>query len=200
MATPTNIIHTIVLFYSDITYNRYVRDSARQQLALTVYHVMFNKFYHALPDEKVMAYTYLHLNRNWAIIKAEDMMTWISDMVDSAYGFYKTQLTINTSAHTIIKFLNRLRAAGVSFEDVTAEETSDDRFAGKVFVLTGTLEKYKRSEAAKLIEERGGKNSSSVSKNTDYVLAGAEAGSKLTKAEALGVKIISESDFEEMLV
>ena len=110
MATPTNVIHTIVLFYSDITYNRYVRDSARQQLALTVYHVMFNKFYHSLPDEKVMAYTYLHLNRNWAIIKAEDMMTWISDMVDSAYAFYKTKLTLNTTAHTIIMFLNRLRA------------------------------------------------------------------------------------------
>ena len=110
MATPTNIIHTVVLFYSDITFNRYVRDSARQQLALTVYHVMFNKFYHSLPDEKVMAYTYLHLNRNWAIIKAEDMMTWISDMVDSAYGFYKTKLTLNTTTHTIIMFLNRLRA------------------------------------------------------------------------------------------
>lgn len=110
MATPTNVIHTIVLFYSDITYNRYIRDSARQQLALTVYHVMFNKFYHSLPDEKVMAYTYLHLNRNWAIIKAEDMMTWISDMVDSAYAFYKTKLTLNTTAHTIIMFLNRLRA------------------------------------------------------------------------------------------
>lgn len=110
MATPTNVIHTIVLFYSDITYNRYIRDSARQQLALTVYHVMFNKFYHSLPDEKVMAYTYLHLNRNWVIIKAEDMMTWISDMVDSAYAFYKTKLTLNTTAHTIIMFLNRLRA------------------------------------------------------------------------------------------
>lgn len=109
MATPTNVIHTIVLFYSDITYNRYVRDSARQQLALTVYHVMFNKFYHSLPDEKIMAYTYLHLNRNWAIIKAEDMMTWLSDMVDSAYAFYKTKLTLNTTAHTIIMFLNRLR-------------------------------------------------------------------------------------------
>ena len=59
MATPTNIIHSVVLFYSDMTLNRYVRDSARQQLALTVYHVMFNKFYHALPDEKVMAYTYM---------------------------------------------------------------------------------------------------------------------------------------------
>lgn len=110
MATPTNIIHAVVLFYSDMTLNRYVRDSARQQLALTVYHVMFNKFYHALPDEKVMAYTYMQLNRNWSIVKAEDMMTWISDIVDSAYAFYKTRLTINTTMHTIIMFLNRVRA------------------------------------------------------------------------------------------
>ena len=110
MASPTNIIHSIVLFYSDMTYNRYVRDSARQQLALSVYHVMFNKFYHALPGEKVMAYTYLHLNRNWAIVKAENMMTWISDMVDTAYAFYRTRLTLNTTPHTIIMFLNRLRA------------------------------------------------------------------------------------------
>ena len=110
MATPTNIIHSVVLFYSDMTLNRYVRDSARQQLALTVYHVMFNKFYHALPDEKVMAYTYMQLNRNWSIVKAEDMMTWISDIVDSAYAFYKTRLTINTTMHTIIMFLNRVRA------------------------------------------------------------------------------------------
>lgn len=109
IATPTNIIHAIVLFYSDMTFNRYVRDSARQQLALTVYHVMFNKFYHGLPDEKVMAYTYMHLNRNWDIVKAEDMMTWISDKVDSAYAFYKTQLTINTTMKTIVMFLNRVR-------------------------------------------------------------------------------------------
>lgn len=109
MATPTNIIHAVVLFYSDMTLNRYVRDSARQQLALTVYHVMFNKFYHALPDEKVMAYTYMQLNRNWSIVKAEDMMTWISDIVDSAYAFYKTRLTINTTMQTIVMFLNRVR-------------------------------------------------------------------------------------------
>ena len=109
ISTPTNIIHAIVLFYSDMTFNRYVRDSARQQLALTVYHVMFNKFYHGLPDEKVMAYTYMHLNRNWDIVKAEDMMTWISDKVDSAYAFYKTQLTINTTMKTIVMFLNRVR-------------------------------------------------------------------------------------------
>lgn len=109
IATPTNIIHSIVLFYSDMTMNRFVRDSARQQLALTVYHVMFNKFYHSLPDEKVMAYTYMQLNRNWGLVKAEDMMTWISDLTDSAYAFYKTRLTLNTTMHTIVMFLNRVR-------------------------------------------------------------------------------------------
>ncbi len=72
-------------------------------------------------------------------------------------------------------------------------------FDGAVFVLTGTLSKYKRNEAAAIIQQNGGKVSSSVSKNTNYVLAGEEAGSKLDKANALGVKVISESEFESML-
>lgn len=72
-------------------------------------------------------------------------------------------------------------------------------FTGKTFVLTGTLPTYKRSEAAKIIEDNGGKTSSSVSKKTDFVLAGEDAGSKLTKAQALGVKIISEEEFKNML-
>ena len=72
-------------------------------------------------------------------------------------------------------------------------------FCGKTFVLTGTLEKYTRDEASLIIEKFGGKTSSSVSKKTDYVLAGEEAGSKLTKAENLGVKIITEAEFEEMI-
>jgi DNA ligase (NAD+) len=66
-------------------------------------------------------------------------------------------------------------------------------------VLTGTLQNYTREEAAALIEERGGKVSSSVSKKTSYVLAGAEAGSKLAKAESLGVRILSEEEFVEMI-
>lgn len=145
-ATPTNIIHTVVLFYSDMTFNRYVRDSARQQLALTVYHVMFNKFYHALPDEKVMAYTYMHLNRNWNIVKAEDMMTWISDIVDSAYAFYKTRLTINTTMQTIINFLNRVRAqmrqamaqlANVYFKNQTeGNRVNEDSETGADYIVT----------------------------------------------------------------
>ena len=78
-------------------------------------------------------------------------------------------------------------------------EVTDERFFGKIFVLTGTLEKYTRDEASNIIEKFGGKTSSSVSKKTDYVLAGEEAGSKLTKAESLGVTIINETEFENMI-
>jgi DNA ligase (NAD+) len=72
-------------------------------------------------------------------------------------------------------------------------------FAGKIFVLTGTLESFSRGEAAQLIKERGGKTSSSVSKKTDFLLAGESAGSKLEKAEKLGVKILNEEEFKQML-
>ena len=78
------------------------------------------------------------------------------------------------------------------------KEVKDDRFAGLTFVLTGTLPTLKRDEAKKIIESFGGKASGSVSKKTDYVLAGEEAGSKLTKAQELGVKIISEDEFLKM--
>ncbi|HIU57631.1 MAG TPA: NAD-dependent DNA ligase LigA [Candidatus Ornithomonoglobus merdipullorum] len=96
------------------------------------------------------------------------------------------------------EFVERLKAAGVNCVD-SEEESGDNRFEGKTFVLTGTLENYKRSDAAKIIEGFGGKTSSSVSKKTSYVLAGAEAGSKLTKAQSLGVTVISEDEFEEMI-
>jgi DNA ligase (NAD+) len=80
-----------------------------------------------------------------------------------------------------------------------AVSTLPQLFEGKTFVLTGTLPTYDRSVAAKMIEDRGGKVSSSVSKKTDFVLAGAEAGSKLEKAQALGVKVLSEEDFKQMV-
>ena len=79
------------------------------------------------------------------------------------------------------------------------EESEDERFYGKTFVLTGSLEKFTRDEASEIIENFGGKTSSSVSKKTDYVLAGEEAGSKLTKATALGIKIITEDDLNDMI-
>jgi DNA ligase (NAD+) len=90
-----------------------------------------------------------------------------------------------------------LREAGVSF--ASREDVGDGRFAGKTFVLTGTLELYTRSQAEEIIEHLGGKTSGSVSKKTSYVLAGANPGSKLTKAESLGVTILTEEQFRQMI-
>jgi DNA ligase (NAD+) len=100
-----------------------------------------------------------------------------------------------------IDLVERLKAAGVKTE-VGADSTAklDERFVGKTFVLTGKLEQFTRDEAAKLIEERGGRVSSSVSKKTDFVVAGSDAGSKLVKAESLGVMILSEDKFKSMIL
>ncbi len=97
-----------------------------------------------------------------------------------------------------IAFIERLRGAGVNMTEET-EELADNRFEGMTFVLTGTLENFTRSEASEIIEKMGGKTSSGVSKKTTYVLAGSEAGSKLDKAVALGVNMISEDEFREMI-
>lgn len=93
--------------------------------------------------------------------------------------------------------ISRIKAAGVLTEAI--EAVMDDRFKGKTFVLTGTLPTLSRKEASDMIESFGGKTSSSVSKKTDYVLAGEEAGSKLTKAQSLGITIIDEDTFLNML-
>ncbi len=93
--------------------------------------------------------------------------------------------------------IKRLKDVGVNMQR-KKEDNEDDRFAGKTFVLTGSLEKYSREQASEIIEKFGGKTSSSVSKKTSYVLAGEDAGSKLTKAQNLGVQIITEEDFEKM--
>ncbi len=91
----------------------------------------------------------------------------------------------------------RLKAAGLNME--SRKVTVDDRFAGMTFVLTGTLPTYTRTEAGALVEKFGGKVSGSVSKKTSYVLAGEEAGSKLTKAQSLGVPVINEEQFLDMI-
>ena len=92
----------------------------------------------------------------------------------------------------------RLKQAGVNTERIK-DENQDNRFEGKVFVLTGSLDKYSREEASEIIEKFGGKTSSSVSKKTSYLLAGEDAGSKLTKAQSLGINIITEQEFIEMI-
>ena len=94
--------------------------------------------------------------------------------------------------------IEKLQQAGVNMKYLE-EEGADDRFAGKTFVLTGGLDNFTRGEASNIIEKFGGKTSSSVSKKTDYVLAGEEAGSKLTKAQNLGITIINEEQFKDMI-
>ena len=93
--------------------------------------------------------------------------------------------------------LSRLEAAGVSMAAI--EDRVDSRFEGMTFVLTGTLSLYSRDEAKAKIESLGGKVSGSVSKKTTIVVAGESAGSKLTKAQELGIKIIDEAEFAEMI-
>ncbi len=110
-------------------------------------------------------------------------------MAESTYHFFRLFHT----AHLI----GRLRDSGVNMYSKT--EVSDNRFLGKTFVLTGTLPTLTRSEATAIIEKNGGKVSGSVSKKTDYVLAGEDAGSKLVKAQQLGVTVISEEEFYNTL-
>ena len=93
--------------------------------------------------------------------------------------------------------LARLKDAGVNMS--CKEEAHDSRFAGMTFVLTGALEKFTRDEAGEMIEKRGGKASGSVSKKTTYVVAGENAGSKLQKAQELGIPVLTEDEFLELL-
>ncbi|HLN97493.1 MAG TPA: NAD-dependent DNA ligase LigA [Pyrinomonadaceae bacterium] len=98
-----------------------------------------------------------------------------------------------------IELCERLEASGVRTKIEKASGPVDESLAGKTFVLTGTLGAYTRDEARAAIEDRGGRVSSSVSKKTDYVVAGEEAGSKLDKAQALGVTVIDEAAFKKLL-
>lgn len=99
-----------------------------------------------------------------------------------------------------VELCQRLTAAGVKTKsDVKSNVVADEQFAGKQFVLTGTLEGFTRDEARALIESRGGRVNSSVSKKTDYVIAGSEAGSKLDKATELGVAVLDEAQLKKML-
>jgi len=93
--------------------------------------------------------------------------------------------------------IDRLREAGVNM--TAAEQGSDRRFEGMTFVLTGTLEKFTRDEVSEMIEARGGKSSGSVSKKTTYVVAGEAAGSKLRKAQELGIPVLTEEEFLALL-
>ena len=140
---------------------------------------------------KILAKRYENMdNLSEATVESLSMVEEIGPIVaNSIKEFFEQEQTKD--------LLKRLKDAGVNMERQKSED-EDDRFAGKTFVLTGSLEKYSREEASNIIEKFGGKTSSSVSKKTSYLLAGEEAGSKLTKAQNLGVQIITEAEFDDM--
>ncbi len=125
---------------------------------------------------------------------SEEELTEVADIGPITAAYIKDWFSLPQSQH----MLARLKEAGVKMEE-EADERQDLRFEGMTFVLTGTLEKFTRSEASAIIESFGGKVSGSVSAKTSMVLAGDAAGSKLKKAQELGVQIISEEEFEKMI-
>ena len=112
-------------------------------------------------------------------------------MAQSVVRFFAQEQTKDT--------IEKLREAGVNLAGTGKRQISDNRFEGLTFVLTGTLPTYSRPQASEIIAGFGGRTSGSVSKKTDYVLAGEEAGSKLDKAQQLGIKIIDEEQFKKMI-
>lgn len=123
----------------------------------------------------------------------EEELTAIDDVGGVTAASIREWLESPQSRHLI----GRLKEAGVNMEAV--QQSAGEQFKGMTFVLTGALEKFTREEAAALIEARGGKASGSVSKKTTYVVAGENAGSKLRKANELGIPVLTEEEFAAML-
>ncbi|MBQ7409818.1 MAG: NAD-dependent DNA ligase LigA [Clostridia bacterium] len=112
-------------------------------------------------------------------------------MAQSVYEFFSQEQTKD--------LIQKFKDSGINMEEASSADNTDNRFEGMIFVLTGGLENYSRKQAEDIIESFGGKTSSSVSKKTSYVLAGEDSGSKLTKAQELGVTVISEEEFINMI-
>ena len=123
-----------------------------------------------------------------SLIEIEDMG---EIMAQSVFEFFSQEQTKD--------LIEKFKAAGINMEENSSSANLDNRFEGMVFVLTGGLENYSRKEAEEIIESFGGKTSSSVSKKTSYVLEGEDSGSKLTKAQELGVTVINEEEFINMI-
>ena len=111
-------------------------------------------------------------------------------MAQSVYEFFMQEQTKD--------LIEKFKSYGINMQE-QENENSDNRFEGMIFVLTGGLETYSRKEAEDIIEKFGGKTSSSVSKKTTYVLAGEDSGSKIIKAQNLGIEIINDEQFLNMI-
>jgi DNA ligase (NAD+) len=141
-----------------------------------------------------------------------ELKRYFKSLHDLANASYDELISINDvggiSANAIVEFfslkenqliLSRLEQAGMNFDSKEIASNTDQRFTGMTFVITGTLPTMGRSEMEELIKNYGGKISGSVSKKTNYVVAGENAGSKLTKAQELGVSVITEEEIIEMV-
>lgn len=159
-------------------------------------------------DKLLNAFGIRHIGLKTAKILAKKF----SDIDEMQNASYEEYISINEigeiMAESLVKFfeneqtrdlIKKLKEAGVNTNG-NKQEVLDNRFEGMTFVLTGTLPSLSRNEAMEIIERMGGKVSGSVSKKTTYVLAGEEAGSKLTKAEELNVNIIDEEEFKRMIL
>lgn len=158
-------------------------------------------------DRLLNAFGIRHIGLKTAKILAKNFNN-IDEMINATYEEYESINEIGgIMAESLVKFfeseqtrdlIEKLKNAGINTKG-NKQEITDNRFEGMVFVLTGTLPTLSRTEASDIIENLGGKVSGSVSKKTTYLLAGDETGSKLTKAEELGVNIIDENEFLEMI-
>jgi len=141
---------------------------------------------------KVIANEYRNLEE-YSLIQFEDLIAIdeIGNVIaESVLAYFKDEDSI--------QMIQELKEFGLNLV-YTSTVNEDEAFAGKTFVLTGKLELFTRTEAKNMIENLGGNVSSSVSKKTDYVVAGSDAGSKLTKAQSLGVTVLSENDFKNLI-
>lgn len=141
---------------------------------------------------KILAINYRNIDKLMSaeyedLVKIQDIGEVIAD---SVYKFFKEEKNIKT--------INELKLLGVNME-YKGNESIDDNFNNKTFVLTGTLSKLTRDEASIEIENRGGKVTSSVTKKTDYVIVGENPGSKYQKAKDLNINILNEEEFLNML-
>lgn len=111
-ANPTNVIHSIVLIYSDMASNVRLRDSARQQMGLSIYNNVFNHFFKPPhPIESTMAAVYMDLDNSWNIVKSENIINWIGMTVDTSYAFWRTKLDLDVGMDVLAQFLNRVRTS-----------------------------------------------------------------------------------------
>ncbi len=137
-----------------------------------------------------------HFKNSDAIISAtEEELTNVNEIGGTIAKSIKTYFSVQKN----IDRIEFLKSKGLKFSDESASESIQTVFSGKSFVFTGTLNSFSREEAGLMVEKLGAKSSSSVSKKTDYVVVGADAGSKAEKAKELGVKILTEEEFKELI-